>query len=42
MLNEIIAGFQAQQNVITNNTSPEAGLETMTIEEEECFKNGTV
>ena len=34
MLNEIIKGFQAQQNLITDNTSPEAGLETMTIEEE--------
>ena len=38
MLQEIIAGFQAQQNVITNNTSPEAGLETMTIEEEQQLK----
>ena len=38
MLNEIISGFQAQQNVITNNTSPEAGLETMTIEEENALK----
>jgi hypothetical protein len=38
MLNEIIAGFQAQQNIITNNTSPEAGLETMTIEEENALK----
>ena len=38
MLQEIIAGFQAQQNVITNNTSPEAGLETMTVEEEQQLK----
>jgi hypothetical protein len=38
MLQEIIAGFQAQQNTITNNTSPEAGLETMTVEEEQQLK----
>ena len=38
MLQEIIAGFQAQQNVITNNTSPEAGLETMTVEEQQQLK----
>ena len=38
MLNEIIAGFQTQQNIITGNTSPEAGLETMTIEEEKALK----
>ena len=38
MLQEIIAGFQAQQNMITNNTSPEAGLETMTVEEEQQLK----
>ena len=38
MLNEIIKGFQAQQNLITDNTSPEAGLETMTIEEENALK----
>lgn len=38
MLNEIISGFQAQQNIITNNTSPEAGVETMTVEEEQQLK----
>ena len=38
MLNEIIKGFQEQQNIITDNTSPEAGVETMTIEEENALK----
>ncbi len=38
MLQEIIAGFQAQQNIITNNTSAESGVETMTVEEEQQLK----
>ena len=38
MLNEIIKGFQAQQNLIQNNTTADGGTEAMTVEEERNLK----
>ena len=38
MLSEIISGFQAQQNLIQNNTTADGGTEAMTVEEEQQLK----
>jgi len=38
MLSEIISGFQAQQNLIQNNTTADGGTEAMTVEEEKQLK----